>query len=162
MQKLSIVLGLAFAGCGSCSEAEKPSSAKADKPAAGAPAAPAVKPALPDVVKPDPANRERFAERMKQREHELDTNGDGVVSDEERDAAFARRAQTLHTRLDKDGDGKVTQAELDAAGRIAHRLGDPAKVDANHDGVITVEEIEAALHHRFDEWKTNSGSGSGQ
>jgi hypothetical protein len=160
MQKLSIVFVLALAGCGSCSDASSSSTPAPTKPTANAPAAPAAptqKPSLGDSAKPG-AGRGAWGKGQA----ELDTNGDGIISDEERDAALSRRAVSMHQRLDKDGDGKVTQAELEADPRLARRLGDPSKIDTNHDGDISVEELQAALKSRYDEWRGRRGSGSGQ
>jgi len=97
---------------------------------------------------------------MRDRSVKLDSNGDGVISDEERAEGIHRRAVQMHARLDKDGDGKVTQAELEASGRFAHRLGDLTKIDANHDGEISVDELELAFKARYEQWKAHAGSGS--
>jgi len=42
---------------------------------------------------------------------------------------------------------------------MAHRIGDVSKVDANHDGEISVDELEAAFKARYEQWKTTRGSG---
>jgi hypothetical protein len=161
MQKSLLALCLAFTGCGSCSDASSASPATPPPPAAET--KPSPKPALPTVsdnAAPDPKPDPERKDPMHDRAVKLDSNGDGIISDEERADAIHRRAVALHARLDKDGDGKVTQAELDAAGRIAHRLGDTSKIDTNHDGEISVEEMEAALNARYQQWKTTHDSGS--
>jgi hypothetical protein len=87
----------------------------------------------------------------------MDTDGDGIVSPEERAAARAARAQRMQERLDADHDGKVTPDELAAAGS-AHqgpRFADPRAVDANNDGEISSDELQSALAERRKQWRAS-------
>jgi Ca2+-binding EF-hand superfamily protein len=86
----------------------------------------------------------------------LDTNKDGVVSDEERAAARRDRATNMHARFDRDGDGKLTAQEIEQAPFA--RFGPSA--DANGDGEITVEELDTAMKERR-RWRGGRGQGSG-
>ena len=123
-------------------------------------------PASPDD--PPPADTEGPArgtpgareEWRKRRMARLDTNGDGVISDEERAAAARERIAGMHARLDSDGDGKLTPAELaNAPGRM--HFDDPAAVDTNHDGDISADELAAALKARRDQRRGDrAGSGA--
>ena len=89
------------------------------------------------------------AERRARMMKELDTNGDGVVSDEERAAGKKKRVERMRARLDTNGDGKLTPDELAAAtGRM--KFDNAADVDTNKDGDISVDELEAALKTRRD------------
>ncbi len=100
---------------------------------------------------------DRREARMKEMEAKLDTNGDGVVSDEERAAGIHKRAEAMHAKLDANGDGKLTPDELGAAkGRM--KFDDPAALDTNHDGDISADELAAAMKSRWDKWRTGSGA----
>ncbi len=107
------------------------------------------------------SDEEREAARAK-REAEmkarLDTNKDGTVSDEERDAARKQRATTMHDRLDRDGDGKLTAAELadSPMGRM------DINADTNGDGVITVDELDAAMKERMQNGRMMGGFRGGR
>jgi EF hand domain-containing protein len=87
--------------------------------------------------------------RRRDRLAEMDTNGDGVISDDERKAAMAKRAEALYKRLDTDGDGKVSLEELKNS---TFRRLDPETVDANHDGNITMDELQKALELQRAQW----------
>ncbi len=114
----------------------------------------------------DPGDDARagWAEMRRQRQAELDTNKDGIVSPEERAAGRVQRAETMRARLDKDGDGKLTAAELGES-RMARRIEDLGAVDANKDGDITADELAKALEtvrsRQRGPWSGGSGDGSG-
>lgn len=79
----------------------------------------------------------------------LDTNGDGVVSDDERKAGRAKRAEELHARADTDHDGKLTPQEL---ANSAFRRFRPEDIDTDHNGEISVAELAAAFDHQAKLW----------
>ena len=61
-----------------------------------------------------------------------------VVSGQERGRGFAPPPSPVRTALDTNSDGKLTPDELAAAkGRM--KFDDPAALDTNHDGDISVE-----------------------
>ncbi len=96
-------------------------------------------------------------ERRKHREEMLDTNKDGVVSPAERE----QRMEPMRQRLDTNGDGKLTPEELGASDR---RMGfdDPAAVDTNKDGEISLGELDVAVTARREKmrerWRGGHGS----
>lgn len=83
--------------------------------------------------------------RIEERNQEMDTDGDGVVSPAERDAAREQRTEEIRQRIDADGDGKLTADELAASsfGRL-----DLKDVDADKNGDITNAELQAAIRAR--------------
>lgn len=111
----------------------------------------------------DPAVREEMRamreERRKQREAMLDTNKDGVVSPEERQ----QRMAPMHKRLDQNGDGKLTPDEIASSER---RMGfdDPAALDTDRNGEVSLAELDAAVQQRRDKmrerWRGRNGRGS--
>ncbi len=77
----------------------------------------------------------------------LDKNGDGVVTDEERQQARNERAARVRDRFDVNHDGKLTPDELAKAGsggRGPH-FDDPQAVDTNGDGEISPDELQAGM-----------------
>ena len=111
----------------------------------------------------DPAEREEMRanreERRKQRDEMLDTNKDGVVSDAERQ----QRMEPMRKRLDANSDGKLTPDELGASDRRM-AFEDPAAVDTNKDGEISLAELDVAVAARREKmrarWRGRGGRGS--
>jgi Ca2+-binding EF-hand superfamily protein len=124
------------------------------------------RPRLPDGAREprdwsDPAAREemraRMEERRKMREQALDTNKDGVISPEERQA----RLKPMIERFDQNSDGKLTPEELASSDR---RMGfdDPAAIDSDKDGEISLKELDAAVTARRDQMRARwRGRGGG-
>jgi hypothetical protein len=147
----------ASAPAGGAEPASKARSAKIDiKPVQPAP------PANPDdeprLTTDDPTLRNPAArgEWRKRREAKLDTNGDGVISEDERTAAMRERITDMRTRLDSNSDGKLSPAELTSApGRM--RFDNPAAVDANNDGDISADELAAAMKARREQRRAARG-----
>jgi Ca2+-binding EF-hand superfamily protein len=77
---------------------------------------------------------------------EIDANHDGYVTFDELQA-FARAHHGRHgaghglKALDKDGDGKISREEAAAAPHLAKNFD---RIDTNHDGFITPDELGAA------------------
>lgn len=95
-----------------------------------------------------------------------DTDGDGQLSYEE----FKAGREHLLMRADRDHDGRISPAEwlagettirrqLEAAGYpdrdIDLGTGGFARMDANKDGYIDVQEIDAYIRKRFDSLDAN-------
>jgi hypothetical protein len=116
------------------------------------------RPSTPDT--PDPAagsgSDDREAQRRAWRDRrrsEMDTDGDGVISDQERQAAMMQRMSQMRDRLDTDGDGKLTPAELAAARPGRMHFDNPEALDTNHDGDISAEELAAGMKARRDAFR---------
>lgn len=112
----------------------------------------------------DPATRAEWAERREERRKEmeakLDTNKDGVVSPEE----HAQRVKPMLERFDQNGDGKLTPEEMAASDR---RMGfdDPAKLDTDNNGEISLQELDTAVTARREQmrekWRGRRGNALG-
>jgi Ca2+-binding EF-hand superfamily protein len=81
----------------------------------------------------------------------LDTNGDGVVTKDEAQAAASTRIDETFARLDANHDGQITQDEVQAA-RDARRAEMEAQFEArfktadkNGDGLLSKEEAQAGM-----------------
>ena len=87
---------------------------------------------------------------------EMDTNGDGAISEAEFNAFHAKRFK----EMDANGDGKITYEEMEAGHK---KMMEKAKgrrfdeADTNHDGVLTREEAGKMpmLSKHFDEVDAN-------
>jgi Ca2+-binding EF-hand superfamily protein len=72
----------------------------------------------------------------------LDKNSDGKIASDEVPARHWGGKGPRFGMMDTDKDGKVTKAEFTAAEDKMF-----SKLDANGDGVITADEMQAAQHH---------------
>ena len=79
----------------------------------------------------------------------LDANGDGVITDAERDAARAAWKDIVKSHLDANGDGVVSDAERKAGrAEIAkRRKAVLAKFDADGDGRLDASERQKMEQH---------------
>jgi len=114
------------------------------------------RPSLPsdDGSAAAPEDRSGRSGRMK---GAADTDGDGKVSQEERAAFRKQRVERMHTQIDADRNGEVTTAEL-ANSRFKNL--DPATVDTDKNGIISVDELDKALEQqrRNRPWSRRGGS----
>lgn len=99
------------------------------------------------------AEAERRSAEMAKR---ADLDGDGKVTEEEVATARKQRAETMHSKLDADHDGKLTIEEVN---KFPFRRIDAATVDANKDGVVTVDELSEGLKQSptFGPWRRRGG-----
>jgi len=83
---------------------------------------------------------ERRAERLKQ----FDTNGNGQLDRDERQAMRQANLDRRMKRMDTDGDGRISRQEA-SAGRIGQRLlADFDRADSDRDSYISRVELERA------------------
>ena len=83
---------------------------------------------------------ERRAERLKQ----FDSNSDGRLDRQERQAMRQANLDRRMKRMDADGDGRISRQEA-SAGRLGQRLlADFDHVDADHDSFVSRDELERA------------------
>jgi dipeptidyl aminopeptidase/acylaminoacyl peptidase len=89
---------------------------------------------------------------------QADTNGDGVLSDEE-EAAFSRQALKRFPQVDRDGDGALSDAEKQrllqmAANRRQPKPVSPTPKRAESDRAPTLANVKYGEHERqvFDIW----------
>jgi hypothetical protein len=154
MKRIALVLVLAAA----CKDGSK------DAPAPPAPAAPAHASPAPAGPRPALADQGSATATPDTPRPALANDGSGAGSD--RVARRHERLQSLHDKLDANSDGKLTPDELANAqpgpGRRAMRFDNPAALDTNHDGDISVDELEAGMKARRDLWRARrDGSGGG-
>jgi hypothetical protein len=154
MKAASLALVVALAGCKSDSSS-KPNPAPSEQAPAPSPRAHAggARPSLPE----DQDRGPRPGLPGHDGRRHIDTDGDGVISPEEREAAHAERAKRMQERIDANHDGKMTPDELAAAGSAQHgpRFADPKAVDTNNDGEISPDELQAAIAERRAQWRGN-------
>jgi hypothetical protein len=123
-------------------------------PSDGDPVGSGARPQLPVAERDwnDPAIRaewdEKREERRKRMEAQLDTNKDGVVSPEE----HAQRVKPMLERFDQNDDGKLTPDEMaQTQGRMG--FDDPASLDTDNNGEISLLELDAAVTARREQMK---------
>jgi hypothetical protein len=103
---------------------------------------------VPEVRNPDlPDPDELSGRNVWRKRRKLDTNRDGVVDDDERDAAIFSRLTATHARLDANEDGVVSAQELSSApGRM--RFSNAAALDTDRNGDISPDELAAGFKAR--------------
>jgi hypothetical protein len=110
--------------------------------------------------------RAEVSAKINERFAQLDTDGDGKVSESELAAIRDARRAERFDRLDTNGDGSLSRAEMDAAhqkraegrgkrGAWATDGKMHARLDANGDGEITKADIEARAFKHFERMDSN-------
>ena len=142
MKRFALVLVL-FAACG-----------KSDAPAPTPPLAPG-----PTVAPRDPTIPKLAPQAAPQAPGSDAPAAVDRTNPQAREQRHKDRIEAMAAKLDTDGDGKVTVQELaKAEGRL--KFDDPAAVDTNHDGVISPDELGAALQARRGGNRHHRGDGS--
>lgn len=128
-----------------------------------------------DVNQDGTVTRAELTAQLDQHFAKLDTNGDGQVTKDEREAQHKARADERFKALDADGNGQVSRAEFDAAhekraaergaqgggerwghrGRHHGMRGMHGMMDANKDGTVTKAEFQSRAFAMFDRLDTN-------
>ena len=98
-------------------------------------------------------NERKKAENREELNKHIDTNNDGVITDEER-KAYKNRKEPMKDHLDTNKDGKISSEEK-AAGKVKHDKWVDKHVDTNNDGVISEEEKAAAKQEWISKADTN-------
>jgi hypothetical protein len=164
MKQFTIVAALVFAvACKTDAPTQQKAAPTAEAPSAKArtakievvpaqprPTAPALPAPSTESTEPPPASVPPPVDNPLQRgarDAHLDSNGDGVVSAEEREAGLQERVVSLRKRFDRDGDGKFSVDEL-MRSRVRRRFSDPVALDTNNDGDISAEELAAGFRAR--------------
>ena len=139
-------------------------------PIAPAPIAMATGPETMDMFEPEPSERRTpqanrqggnnpfgmSSEDMAARLAQFDADGDGILSEEERDAMRRSFREQMLARLDTDGDGRVSRDERRAAGRERFEQSERGQelmrqFDADGDGVLNEAEQAAMDAHLAEE-----------
>lgn len=98
--------------------------------------------------------------RLRTRFVEADVNRDGMLDRDEMMAQAVLNAERRMTKLDANKDGKLSMAEIEAAPQFRkNKVGTPTlatieirmlsafdRADRNRDGVVTLDEAQAARH----------------
>ena len=88
---------------------------------------------------------ERRAARREERLRKYDTNKDGRLDRQEREAMRAAVIDLRMQRLDSDGDGRISRQEAQSRPIGQRLLADFDRADANRDANISREELAAAI-----------------
>ena len=122
-----------------------------------------------DTIDADKDGKVTYAEMEAHRKAEFDaadTNKDGALSAEELSARalarfqekLAERTQGMLDNMDNDGSGSLSPDEMGEGPGMRNF----AKIDADNDGAITKEEIQAGMQHhkkRGHGWGMGKGMG---
>lgn len=94
----------------------------------------------------DDERQAALAARREERRAMLDSDGDGLISDDERDAARAERVANMVAASDSDGDGRISRDEAaEARGPRRRAFRDFAAADTDGDGYLSEAEVAASL-----------------
>ena len=107
-----------------------------------------------DTIDADKDGKLSYAELEAHRKAEFDaadTNKDGVLSADELSARalarfqekLAERTQSMLDTMDNDGNGSLSEAEMGEGPGMRNF----ARIDADNDGFVTKEEIQAGMQH---------------
>lgn len=107
-----------------------------------------------DTIDADKDGKVTYAEMEANRKAEFaaaDTNKDGILSADELSARMlakfqeklAERTQAMLDNMDNDGDGSLSADEMGEGPGMRNF----ARIDADNDGAITKEEVQAAMKH---------------
>jgi hypothetical protein len=119
--------------------------------------------AMADADKDGNVTRAELTQALTARFARLDTNGDGKVTREEREASRAARTDARFDKVDADDNGQISKAEFEAGhdkrmGGGKHKRGHGGmkgggfggRADADKDGTLTREEYLAGPLALFD------------
>ena len=81
------------------------------------------------------------APRLAKHFDEIDTSKDGFLSKDELAAARVKMKDAMFARIDTDADGRISREEAARFPRLAHHFD---QIDANKDGYLTKDELQAA------------------
>lgn len=110
--------------------------------------------AWPAFADDDDENRCSPRERMQQMFADADTDKDGKISVQERDAAKKKKFD----EMDRNRDGKVTAKEMDAhheAKEAERRKARFDEMDKDGNGTLSADELQGPRGDRFDNADTN-------
>lgn len=107
-----------------------------------------------DTIDADKDGKLSYAELEAHRKAEFDaadTNKDGVLSADELSARalarfqekLAERTQAMLDNMDNDGNGSLSEAEMGEGPGMRNF----ARIDADNDGFVTRDEIQAGMKH---------------
>lgn len=107
-------------------------------------------------------SKSEFVTEANERFLKTDIDGDGIVTENEREAAKANRhaefQNEMFTRLDSNGDGFISRSEFDAAAET-RREKTSERRDFNGDGKFNREDRDAR-REKFKQWR-EGGEGAG-
>ena len=103
-----------------------------------------------------PRQADKGAQFAQKRLEKLDTNHDGVVTEDE----YLAAATAMYRQFDAQGNGKVTAGEIAASPRAQERVAHATErmvkhLDTNADGVVSQAEYLAAAQKRFSRMDKN-------
>jgi Ca2+-binding EF-hand superfamily protein len=89
-------------------------------------------------------SQEEIDQRQAERFQRMDTDGDGVLSvDELYNGLQRERAERMHKWLDRNGDGQVSQEEFNAIHSKKF-----SRLDRDGDGTLSKEELQPRGHRK--------------